>query len=885
MDHHGAAAHGEVERAGRHEHPVAERLELEAAAGHVPEETVLGVLLGGVGPHGARLLPGGRKHDAALQSLDRPAVGHELGREMIEQFGMARRFAAHAEVARRGHQTRAEVVLPDPIDDHAGRERVLWARDRAGEFQPAAAERERLASVHLGEHLQEAARHAVAAVLRLAPPKHDRLVRPLVVAHHHAAARSAGMRHFDALHLAEHRVVGPAFALIEKRDGRRGVELHGRVGGDEHGAQRLVAVIGQPRDRGIGLAGLPPLGIHGLEESADPGGEGDHRLRRLVLERGEQARVHLGEPGVGAVVMQERRGLVAEVVGAERREAMPDGPHGVRRLRVVLQVFLPAGDRPRPQRAAPPLLLDAVGVGGREDLREIFEVVGDAAPQFGLDRHPPAIDPCVHFLLLLGLCGEKGLVLRVGPRVAEQRQVLGLVRTREDAVERVVVRGGDGIVLVVVAAGARHAEPEEAACDDVDPVVDDVVLPVHEAPADREEAHRREGLAPLRRQVEPVGGDLLEDEAVERHVVVEGVDDVVAIRVGVGVAGVAVAGEVAGGVGVAGDVEPVPRPAFAVVAAVEQPIDEPWKRVGRLIGGEGLDLLVGRRQSCEREEGAADERTPVGRRVGRESRPFEAGEHEGVDRLPRPGRVAHGGGRVGHDRLIRPVRFLKFRDPLGRRHGRGIVAGGVGRPVGAASHPGRERVDRLRRQFAVGGHLQLRVAVADGGDEPALVGVAGHHDRPRRAAPINRRPAVEPQFPRLVVGPVALDAVRDQERPHLRLEKSLLLGGRVGPAGGGERRDQAREGAREEASNHPAGRRMETTLRCHDVLHPGRGRGRVAGNRRENLSIIALRPGRDGSCLRVEAPSSGGRADSIHFTVTRERVWACADFGHPPDGA
>ena len=59
-----------------------------------------------------------------------------------------------------------------------------------------------------------------------------------------------------------------------------------------------------------------------------------------------------------------------------------------------------------------------------------------------------------------------------------------------------------------------------------------------------------------------VAGELLEDEAVERLVGVEGADDVVAIAPGVGPRFVEL---VAVGVGVAGEVEPVPAPALAVV--------------------------------------------------------------------------------------------------------------------------------------------------------------------------------------------------------------------------------------------------------------------------------------------------------------------------------
>ena len=49
-------------------------------------------------------------------------VGHEIGREPFEEFGMRRRFALGAEVFRRADESLAEEVLPDAVDHHAGHE-------------------------------------------------------------------------------------------------------------------------------------------------------------------------------------------------------------------------------------------------------------------------------------------------------------------------------------------------------------------------------------------------------------------------------------------------------------------------------------------------------------------------------------------------------------------------------------------------------------------------------------------------------------------------------------------------------------------------------------------------------------------------------------------
>jgi hypothetical protein len=81
---------------------------------------------------------------------------------------------------------------------------------------------------------------------------------------------------------------------------------------------------------------------------------------------------------------------------------------------------------------------------------------------------------------------------------------------------------------------------------------------------------------------------LFGDEAVEGLILVEGVDDVVAVAPGGRLGTVAL---VAVGFGIAGDVEPVPRPAFAVFGPVKQAIDDVLIGIGRLVVQEGLLLL------------------------------------------------------------------------------------------------------------------------------------------------------------------------------------------------------------------------------------------------------------------------------------------------------
>ena len=59
-----------------------------------------------------------------------PAAVDELAREPVEQLGVARRRALHAEVVQRRDDPRAEEEPPQPVDEHAGR-RAGSARRRA----------------------------------------------------------------------------------------------------------------------------------------------------------------------------------------------------------------------------------------------------------------------------------------------------------------------------------------------------------------------------------------------------------------------------------------------------------------------------------------------------------------------------------------------------------------------------------------------------------------------------------------------------------------------------------------------------------------------------------------------------------------------------------
>ena len=256
---------------------------------------------------------------------------------------------------------------------------------------------------------------------------------------------------------------------------------------------------------------------------------------------------------------------------------------------------------------------------------------------------------------------------------------------------------------MIVAARTRDREAHEAAADEVDAVVDDVVLIIEEAASERQESHRGEIARIVFR--DEVGGELRDDELIVGHVVVERADDPVAKRVCERVFPLLLE-DVALRVRVARDVEPVTAPAFAVARRGEQAVDGFRVGVGRLVVFKRADFLRCRRQSGEVESGAAQERAAISRRRKCEARGVELREQEGVDFISDFGlRISDFRDAGFSDRLECPVRPG------------GVLRGGrrwlvVLRPREAHAHPFRERGDlRIRELVRFLRHLRVALVI------------------------------------------------------------------------------------------------------------------------------------------------------------------------------
>ena len=374
---------------------------------------------------------------------------------------------------------------------------------------------------------------------------------------------------------------------------------------------------------------------------------------------------------------------------------------------------------------------------------------------------------------------------------AEAHHLAGRGRTAQHTGHAVVVLEAYRVELVVMAAGATHRHAEESPAD-LDELGIDVIglhlglVGIHDLEvADHQEARGDElGGTLLRRGGRhQVAGKLLLDEEVERLVLIEGLDEVIAIAPGV-------FGEDFVGspdhVGVAREVEPVAGPAFAVGRRSQQTVDDLGVSGVRIIIRESDDFLRGGRKAGKIEADAADPGMSVGVAGGLESLGFDFREQETVDGVFRPEGVFDGGsGRVG-DRLEGPELSAGFEVDRALRLGglRGIVRARIG---GAALYPLLEDGDFIRRQAAFGRHREILVEVAHRLDDEALCEIARDDRRSVVAAVLPARTRVERKASfGLLFRRMTVVAPLDQHRPHLRLEEQVV----VASGQQGERREE-----------------------------------------------------------------------------------------------
>ena len=148
---------------------------------------------------------------------------------------------------------------------------------------------------------------------------------------------------------------------------------------------------------------------------------------------------------------------------------------------------------------------------------------------------------------------------------------------------------------MVVAPCTGHGEALRTAHDDVDAVVDDILLVIKEASAEGQEAQGRQ-VTGVFASHQRVRRELQLEEPVIRHVLIERTDHPVAVGVGIGIP-TFLFEDVAFGVGVTRDIEPVTAPAFAEGRCGEEAVNEFIVCLRVAICDEAFDLGGGGRQA------------------------------------------------------------------------------------------------------------------------------------------------------------------------------------------------------------------------------------------------------------------------------------------------
>ena len=389
-----------------------------------------------------------------------------------------------------------------------------------------------------------------------------------------------------------------------------------------------------------------------------------------------------------------------------------------------------------------------------------------------LDRHPghefrrhPLLPGC-HLLpparpLRAGLLVGRS---ELATDVVDRRPLLGRVDVRprlvgvvEECKQAVILVVRERVELVRVALGALGRQAEHRLAKAVDAVKhldhpeflrDDRPLLVDRAIA--QEARGDDLL--LRRIRQKVAGDLLHDELVVWHVAIDRGDHPVSPdpHLPTEVFFVAV------GVGIAGEVEPVPRPLLAIAVAREQGID----RLLVALSLESRKLLGRRRQADEIEIEPTAERGGIGLGRRREALRDEVRGDDHVDRT-----------RAGRSR--------RHRRPL-RRHECPMWV-----VLCARRDPGLQRGDlrRCKGLLLVGRrHDRVWIIRQDAAHQLAFVGVARHDRRLARFAPLEGvLTDVEPQvaLAALLVDTVTVAAVLGKDRLHVTLKVGAARGQRL----------------------------------------------------------------------------------------------------------
>ena len=143
------------------QHRVPNGLDFQPSPIHAPQQLVVGIVLEVRAVKPGRKLIAAAEHDFPNDALHRPALVHELDRQIVQQSRMRGLFAHLSEIVDAADQAAAEQVVPDAVHHHSRRKRVVPPDQPLRQLPAAAfavADVRPAGSLSI-KHLQEPARH------------------------------------------------------------------------------------------------------------------------------------------------------------------------------------------------------------------------------------------------------------------------------------------------------------------------------------------------------------------------------------------------------------------------------------------------------------------------------------------------------------------------------------------------------------------------------------------------------------------------------------------------------------------------------------------------------------------------------------------------------
>ena len=456
-------------------------------------------------------------------------------------------------------------------------------------------------------------------------------------------------------------------------------------------------------------------------------------------------------------------------------------------------------------------------------------------------------------------------------RGGEQRRAVGKQRVepsrghrtswRPDRLKRslhvVVLFLRDRIELVVVAAGAIYRQTEKCLGHGSEHLLEEVFADLRPFLGDgggqahgvdgAERQHGRGDDAVRSHRFDHVARQLLAGEEEIRFIGVEAADDVVAVGPGV------IAREVALealAFREPDQVEPMARPALAVVWRSQQAVQQFFVGARRRVLDERLHVPGIRRQSQQGEAQAADQGAAIGLRSGPQSGAVQAGEDPAVDRRGQP-RARRGprGRRLGLAQGLEgpPVPpGAPSRDPVG--------------PHGAAGDPAPERLLVGTRKRRAGGHLVGQHA----NQHQAVRRIRRRQSRSPRAA-AQRRAASRQIQP-------AHGSLRTVARQTAALQDRRVLDVGLGGSSGGNQREAPERGALQDRPQHVS---PPIAVRRGQSPTPG-----SLGGRRKSPPAVDAKP-RPDPPRRVRPTDRRRRSHARADACPKLRSWFVGICGKP----